>query len=420
MLANQQIVFIDSQVADLQILINGVAAGIEVVVLKSDRNGISQITETLNQRNNYTSIHIVSHGSPGCLYLCNTQLSLDTLDNYQSELKTWFSSSFLVPCSSILIYGCNVAAGDAGEEFITKLHNITGAEIAASTTPIGNADLGGNWNLDSATNAIAKLAEGIDVALAFTPEVQRNYTAILEEDNPLAPELAPDLNADITDDEPTVTTDKQDYPPGSTATITGENFEPGETVELQVLHNDGTPNTGGGHAPWQVTDGSVNDLDGKANGTIITTWYVNPDDSLNSSFDLTATGLNSSKLASHSFTDSDPAIQFFYLPGEEEDIFDAFKKLTVNATAGSTRDPNSPINSITYLTVSTDNTVIYYDHWEGGDGYETDISNPIQSSTEIWGDNDDSNGKPPGYTTDLLDAGDVIILRKRCTCTSRY
>lgn len=86
MQAYQQIVFIDSQVADYQLLASGVLPGIEVIILKSDRDGIEQITEILNQRNNYTSIHIVSHGSPGCLYLGNTQLSLDTLSQYQSEL----------------------------------------------------------------------------------------------------------------------------------------------------------------------------------------------------------------------------------------------------------------------------------------------------------------------------------------------
>src|SRR5262245_16048093 len=39
-------------------------------------------------------------------------------------------------------------------------------------------------------------------------------------------------------------TDQQDYPPGSTALISGEGFHIGETVELRVVHTDGTPNTG--------------------------------------------------------------------------------------------------------------------------------------------------------------------------------
>ncbi len=101
-----------------------------------------------------------------------------------------------------------------------------------------------------------------------------------------------------------VTTDLLDYAPGSTAVIVGTGFDTGETVELQVLHNDGTSNNGGGHKTWQVTDGSVNDLDGLLDGNIQTTWYVNPDDSANSSFELTATGLGSGLVATTEFTDS--------------------------------------------------------------------------------------------------------------------
>jgi hypothetical protein len=107
-----------------------------------------------------------------------------------------------------------------------------------------------------------------------------------------------------------VMTDKANYAPGETAVILGTGFESGETVELQVLHNDGTLNTGGGHEPWWVTDGSGSDLDGLLDGNIQTTWYVNPDESLNSFFDLTAIGLSSGLVASTTFTDSGTEIAF--------------------------------------------------------------------------------------------------------------
>ena len=169
MQTNQKIVFIDSQVKDYQALATGVVPGTKVVILKSDRDGISQITKALSQKNNYTSIHIVSHGSPGCIYLGNTQLSLDTLDIYQNYLRQWFASLSIVHCPlSIALYGCNVAAGDAGEEFISKLHDITGAEIAASTTLVGNTAKGGNWNLDYQTAAILPVS-------AFTAKAQHSY-----------------------------------------------------------------------------------------------------------------------------------------------------------------------------------------------------------------------------------------------------
>jgi|GEM_PF-6986304 len=99
-----------------------------------------------------------------------------------------------------------------------------------------------------------------------------------------------------------IKTNKTDYAPGETATITADGFTIGSTIELQIQHITdagadgilGTPddtlgdNTGAGHEPWYVTDGGTGDLDGIANGSIQTEWYVNPDDSLNETFLATA------------------------------------------------------------------------------------------------------------------------------------
>jgi len=58
------------------------------------------------------------------------------------------------------------------------------------------------------------------------------------------------------------------------------------------------------------------------------------------------------------------------------------------------------VSSAITIVATTDRQRVYYDHWE--DGYEIDILNPIQGSTEVYGD-----GQPLG---DLLRAGDVITL----------
>ena len=110
-----------------------------------------------------------------------------------------------------------------------------------------------------------------------------------------------------------VVTDQADYAPGEMAYIVASNFAIGETVQFQVLHIDGTPNTGHGHEPWQVTDGVSGDFDGDgildgdvdgiADGNIKSTWYVHPDDSAGSTFELSAVGLISGEAAQHIFTD---------------------------------------------------------------------------------------------------------------------
>jgi uncharacterized repeat protein (TIGR01451 family) len=68
-------------------------------------------------------------------------------------------------------------------------------------------------------------------------------------------------------------------------------------------------------------------------------------------------------------------------------------------------------NIVTTISIANrrDNVIVYYDHWE--DGLEVNLTSPTQASTQIWGDNDPANGIPPGFGSDLLDAGDIITLR---------
>ncbi|MGE9293729.1 MAG: hypothetical protein ACQKBW_08955, partial [Puniceicoccales bacterium] len=103
------------------------------------------------------------------------------------------------------------------------------------------------------------------------------------------------------------------------------------------------------------------------------------------------------------------AVQTFYLPLPEADIQRALVELQPGRTIGQS------ISSVTSITTTRDNTIFYYDHWENG--YELDIANPVNiysasnpSGTQIWGDNDPSNGIPPGFATDIVNADNVIAL----------
>ncbi|MGQ4650059.1 DUF4347 domain-containing protein [Lyngbya aestuarii] len=158
------VVFIDAGVENYQQLVNGVISTAEVFVLDAAADGIEQISQVLQQRQDVGTVHLISHGAPGRLYLGNTQLSLDTFNRYATQLQQW-------NVVNLLLYGCNVAAGDAGEEFLAKLHNLTQANIAASASKIGHADLGGNWNLDVEIGAV-------NTSVAFTPTLQTTYAGV--------------------------------------------------------------------------------------------------------------------------------------------------------------------------------------------------------------------------------------------------
>jgi len=167
---NQQIVFVDSAVEDWQSLAVGVKAGTEVILVDRARDGIEQIAEALQSRKGIESVHIISHGESGSLQLGQTSLNSDNLETYRDSLKRWFSSSVnsLQNRFEILLYGCNVAAGEKGEAFVQKLSKLTKANIAASFDITGSAQKGGNWVLEYATGAIK-------TGLAIEPEVMAGY-----------------------------------------------------------------------------------------------------------------------------------------------------------------------------------------------------------------------------------------------------
>lgn len=96
--------------------------------------------------------------------------------------------------------------------------------------------------------------------------------------------------------------------------------------------------------------------------------------------------------------------QTTFVPLPEPDI-----QTSLKAIAGSSAVSGN-IETIIAISSTSDGTVVVYDHWE--DGYEADIKNPTQASTQIWGDGITSNGTAPGTTNDLFGAGQTILLRQ--------
>ncbi|MEP6578607.1 DUF4347 domain-containing protein, partial [Microcoleus vaginatus GB2-A3] len=167
--AKKSLVIVDSRVENYQQLIGGIKAGTEVFVLNPTREAIEQITEILGQRS-ITSLHIVSHGREAAVEIGSTELNIHNLETYSNQLQQWGKA--LNESGSILLYGCNIAAGESGIKFIQKLSELTGANIAASNNLTGSAALGGDWELEITTGQI-------NAELAFEKEVLESYTSVL-------------------------------------------------------------------------------------------------------------------------------------------------------------------------------------------------------------------------------------------------
>ncbi|MEK7952019.1 SdrD B-like domain-containing protein [Luteolibacter soli] len=104
---------------------------------------------------------------------------------------------------------------------------------------------------------------------------------------------------------------------------------------------------------------------------------------------------------------SQSIVQEYYVPMPEAQIRQTFLALASNT--GTTMDTTIS------LVAAVSGTKIVYDHWE--DGYEVNLDSPTQSTTQVWGDGNDANGKPPGFASDPngLPAGAVMALRNLIT-----
>lgn len=162
----KQVVFVDASVRDYQSLVSQMPPGTEVVILDGRGDGLAQIARWAQTHSGYSAIHILSHGTEGNLLLGTQTLNGANMAGHQVELST--IGQALSSNGDILLYGCSIAAGQDGANFVNSLARYTRADVAASTDATGAGRLGGNWVLERSTGHIdvASLELGYDQLLA--------------------------------------------------------------------------------------------------------------------------------------------------------------------------------------------------------------------------------------------------------------
>lgn len=99
------------------------------------------------------AIHLISHGQPGGLWLGGQLHDAAALARDAAHWKA--VGDALAPGGELLLYGCEVAQGEAGQHFVQELARLTGAKVAASARPTGAAALGGDAALEVHTGPVA-------------------------------------------------------------------------------------------------------------------------------------------------------------------------------------------------------------------------------------------------------------------------
>lgn len=154
------IAFIDASLPDLETLLANIRQHAEIHLLDSDTSGLAQIAEHLCDRKDIKALHLIGHGAPGQLFLGNSTVDRGILKKSRAEIEA--IANAMIEDGEILIYGCEVAAGREGRQFIGALTEMTGLKVAAATHLVGAAELGGSWNLDIVPQAL--VAHPIEVA----------------------------------------------------------------------------------------------------------------------------------------------------------------------------------------------------------------------------------------------------------------
>ena len=162
-LAPSALVVVDTGVKGYEDLLTGLEPGTEILLIDADENGLQKLADYVDGRDDITSIHILSHGGQGEFSLGSVTLNSDNIDQH-AELLSQIGAA-LTEQGDLLLYGCNVADGDDGKhsgvEFVARIADITGADLAASTDLTGAAGQGGDWNLEYTIGQI----DGANLAL---------------------------------------------------------------------------------------------------------------------------------------------------------------------------------------------------------------------------------------------------------------
>jgi uncharacterized repeat protein (TIGR02059 family) len=166
----RELVFIDATVPDVAVLVANVRPEVAVVLLNSASDPWQQMAAAISQYQDLTAVHLVSHGQAGALVLNGQSYDATSILAEKDLLASW--STHLAAGADLLLYGCDVAAGDAGGSLLSALSRLTLTDVAASTNLTGANAAGGDWVLEQSTGTI-------HAGSPFTSAIAQDYTQIL-------------------------------------------------------------------------------------------------------------------------------------------------------------------------------------------------------------------------------------------------
>ncbi len=144
---------------------------IEVVILDDTEDGIDQISEVLQEYDRLDAVHFITYGNDNGVQLGRNWHDSTSMLANREAIAGWGDA--LTEDGDILFYGCDIAADSDGERLVETIADLTGADVAASTDLTGNADLGGDWDLEYQTGTV-------ETSTIINPQLNLKWAGVLD------------------------------------------------------------------------------------------------------------------------------------------------------------------------------------------------------------------------------------------------
>ncbi len=168
----RELLIVDGAVQNKSMFLRQAAPGLEVVEL--GEGGIVSLMETLSRYQGLDAVHIVSHAQSGAMQLGGELLDADAFENNLSAFAAL--NGAIKAGGDLLLYGCELAKGTKGEDFLELVQANTHADLAASVDKTGNAAFGGDWDLEIQKGNIEAKPLPESIALKDFTGVLQNFS----------------------------------------------------------------------------------------------------------------------------------------------------------------------------------------------------------------------------------------------------
>ncbi|MCA9197742.1 MAG: DUF4347 domain-containing protein, partial [Planctomycetales bacterium] len=154
----RELIVVDTSVTDFERLLAEIQTQsdsitqYEILLLNPADDGVQQIADALKSLGGVDALHVLSHADEGSLLLGSERLTDANLVEHANGLLDWRAN--LRDGADILLYGCDLAGNESGLSLLQGLHDLTGADIAASNDTTGNTAASGDWDLEVGIGSI--------------------------------------------------------------------------------------------------------------------------------------------------------------------------------------------------------------------------------------------------------------------------